>query len=61
MKWGCVLMDVSRATIQTSTPNPISCITHIQHAHIIREAYKSKFSEDSSEKFIIATHIIKKL
>jgi hypothetical protein len=54
-------MDVSRATIQTSTPNPIACITHIQHAHVIRYAYKSKFSEDSSEKFIIATHIVQKL
>jgi hypothetical protein len=54
-------MDVSRATIQTSVPNPSACIIHIQHPHVIRHAYKSKFSEDSSDKFIIATHIVQKL
>jgi hypothetical protein len=49
-------MDVSRATTQISPSKPVTSIAHIQRAHLIREVYKSIFSDDSRKNSLL--HLI---
>jgi hypothetical protein len=58
---GCDQMDISRPTIETSPSTPVASITHIQLAHVIRQAYKSVSSKNFSEKLNIISHTVQKL
>jgi hypothetical protein len=52
-----VQMFVSRYK-QTSTYNLVAFIVHIQQTHVVRQAYKSIFSEYFSENFTVISCIL---